>query len=211
MPGAPDIGGADAPKEDTAPAATPVLNAPKVTAAELRTAIEEATTMVQAWTTAEDADSLRLLPQAYRALAKLAEAVTFAADATDEDKQSVSALLKSVSADSENVKLLGLAAAQWLKTPERRDGAGVLVVGKVKTVDQQGELFATEVEIAEGEPAVLVFRPTDPKGEYSAGARVLILGRIVPDPAANLAGFEGDAESVVVHGLSYVLAEKDGP
>jgi hypothetical protein len=214
-----DMPAEDMPKEEDVPDAKPapaaklqVQNAPQVTVADLRTAADEAKTAVEAWTAAEDPNSREVLAPSYRALSKLGEAVTFATEATEEDRQSASELLKTVAADNGRVKALGRAASQWLGLEaSKRPSAGVLVAGKVKSVEQKGEFSVTEVEIADDSPAVQVVARADPKDAYQVGSDVLILGAIVQDPTTNLEGFEGDAKSVVVQAVSQAAIGNANP
>jgi len=189
--------------EDATPAR--FANAPKLTDAEVNESLEDARTIAQAWTLAEDANSMELLRQTYRSLAGLGEAVTFAGADSEMDESEAVGVLKSLTDNEKKLTLLGKAGEVWLRSS--RDSAGVLLLGAVKGIEQQGDLYETKLAVsAEGKP-VSLYSDSDPADLYQVDSDVLILGAIIDDPAANLTGYQGDAESVVWCRLSVVVSE----
>lgn len=191
------------PSDATEAAPTRFSNAPELTAAEVNEALEDAQTIGRAWNLTEDANSRDLLRQTYQALAELGEAVTFAAPDGQPDEAEVTDLLKSLAEDDAKLANLGKAGGAWLQHSQR-DSSGLLVLGVVKGIERQGDLYETKFETSTGTPLSL-YTDTDPADAYKVDSDVLVLGVIIDDPASNLRGYEGDAESVVWSRLSVVV------
>lgn len=202
----------DSETESTEPAdiapSTPTRfpNARKMTEAELNEARKDAQTIARAWNLAEDADSMELLGQTYRALAELGEAITFAGQDSKLDEADVAGVLKSLADDDKKLALLGRAGAVWWQRSER-DNAGVLLLGVVKSTEQHGDLYETKLAVSDGDSIVIVslYNETDPADILKVDSDVLVLGAIIEDPASSLTGYEGDAESVVWSRLSVAV------
>jgi len=191
------------PSDSTEATPTRFSNAPNLTGGEVNEALEDAQTIARAWNLAEDADSRELLRQTYHALAELGEAVTFAGQDGQPDEAEVTGLLKSLTEDDKKLANLGKAGGAWLQHSQR-DSAGLLVLGVVKGIEQQGDLYETKFETSTG-TLLSLYADTDPADAYKVDSDVLVLGAIIDDPASNLTGYEGDAESVVWSRLSVVV------
>jgi len=178
----------------------PLPNAPQTTAAELASAAEGAETVVRAWRSAPDADSRELIRQSYVALAKLGETLAFRKEPAGGEFQTAVELVQSLKADGAKLNTLGRVAGGWLKATGR-DSHGVLLVGTVKQVRQQGGYDVIDLTISGSEQSVAVYRKSQPSEAYSPDSRLLVLGAIVDDPGENLAGYEGDAPFVIWQGL----------
>jgi hypothetical protein len=176
-------------------------NAPRTTAAELRTAVEEAQTVVEALKATPEADSRPLLRQAYVALAKVGETAAFRSSSDTAALQAASDLLKNVIAEDDKLTTLGRAAGVWLKTSSR-DNNGVLLLGTVKEVRQQGGYRVTELVIPGRDGAVAVYRGGEDGDVYPSDTRLVVLGAIITSPDKDLVGYEGDGEPVVWEGLA---------
>jgi len=189
-------------KPDEAPKSVvePLPNAPQTTAAELASAAEDAETVVRAWRSGSDADSRELIRQSYVALAKLGETLAFRKEPAGAELQTAVELVQSLKADDAKLNTLGRVAGGWLKATGR-DSHGVLLVGTVKQVRQQGGYEVIDLTISGGEQSVAVYRKLEPSQAYSPDSRLLVLGAIVDDPGKNLAGYEGDAAFVIWQGL----------
>jgi hypothetical protein len=193
------------PAVEPKPAAELLPNAPRTTAAELRTAVEEAQTVVEALKAAPEADARPLLRQAYVALAKVGETAAFRSPPDMAELQAASDLLKNVIAEDEKLATLGKAAGVWLKT-STRDNNGVLLVGTVKEVRQQGGYRVTALAIPGRDGTVAVYRGGEDGDAYLSDTRLVVLGAILASPLKDLAGYEGDGEPVVWEGLAEPLA-----
>lgn len=187
------------PAAATQPAEQLLPNAPRVTAAELASAAEDAKTVVDAWMSAAEADSRELIKQSYVALAKLGEALAFRKEPAGDELQAAVELVQSLKAEDAKLNTLGIVASGWLKATGR-DSDGVLLVGVVKQVRRQGAYDVIEVTLSGGQ-SVAVYRKSEPAHAYSPDSRLLVLGAVVEDPGKNLAGYEGDAPFVIWSGL----------
>jgi hypothetical protein len=193
------------PAVEPKPAAEPLPNAPRTTAAELRTAVEEAQTVVEALKAAPEADVRPLLRQAYVALAKVGETAAFRSPSDTAELQSADDLLKTLIAEEARLDTLSKAAGVWLKT-STRDNNGVLLVGTVKEVRQQGGYRVTELVIPGRDGTVAVYRGGEDGDAYPSDTRLVVLGAIITSPGKDLVGYEGDGDPVVWEGLAEPLA-----
>lgn len=189
------------PVESPKGAAEPLPNAPQMTAAELASAAKDAKTVVDAWRSAPDADSRELIRQSYVALAKLGEALAFCKEPAGDELQTSVELVQSLKAEDAKLTTLGRVAGGWLKATGR-DSQGVLLVGTIKQVRQQGGYDVIDLAMTGSDLSVAVYRKAKAGEEYSPDSRVLVLGAIVEDPGKNLAGYEGDASFVIWQGLA---------
>jgi hypothetical protein len=87
---------------------------------------------------------------------------------------------------------------------EASSGSWILIAGAVKDIRSAGDWFETMVEATDDGRFVAVLTADDPHGAWKGGQPVLVLGRVVRDPAANTKGYEGDAEIAVTssHGVT---------
>ena len=202
----------DSPGESAEPAdladsvPTPFVNAPKVTAADVKEALDDAQTMARAWNLADEADYLQLLRQTYFTLARLGEVITFAAPSIQPDRMAVAGLLMSLAKDDEKLAVLGKAGEVWLRS--QRDTAGVLLLGAVKSIEKQGDLYETKLAMSGGGSPISLCTDTDLADVYQVDSDVLVLGAIIDSPAANLKGYKGDAESVVWCRLVWLVTKE---
>ena len=186
------------------PAAEKIVGAPQVTAAELRTVLGEAQNTLRAWLVAEDPSSRQLVSQSYRALAKLGEAITFSANASEKDRSSISEMLDSLAADDERLSSIRLLGSRWPAYPQR-DTAGVLLAGTVAETRREGELYVTDLVVSDGQEPIAVYGDTDTVGRYEKGSSIMLLGAIVENPAGNVTGYQGDADWLIWYGLSHAI------
>jgi len=178
-------------------------NAPRLTGAEVNEALEDAQTIVRAWNATEDANSRDLLRQTYLALAGLGEAITFAEQGSQLDEAEVTGVLKSLTDDDTKLTKLGEAGEMWIGS--KRGSVGVLLLGTVKGIERQGNLYETKLAVsADGNP-VSLYTDADPGDAYQVDSKALVLGAVIENPASNLSGYEGDAESVIWSQLSIVV------
>jgi hypothetical protein len=185
-------------------AAAGLRKAPQITPAELRTAVEEAQTAFSALKAAQADDIRPLLRQTYPVLAKLGETVAFSQPAGDEWR-AAGELLQTVLAEEEKLALLGRVGGGWLRAPAR-DNNGVLLVGTVKQVRQQGRYHVTDLLIPGGDQVVAVYSIAEPGETYGPDAQLVVFGAILSDPRSELEGYDGDAEYVIWQGLAEHIA-----
>lgn len=195
----------EAPAAEPKSAARPLPNAPQMTAAELASAAEEAKTVLKAWRSApDDEDARELIRQSYVALAKLGEALAFRDKSAGAESQTAGELVQSLTTEGAKLNTLGRVANGWLKAASR-DSSGVLLVGVVKQVRQQGGYDVIELALSGSDQPVAVYRTSQPGKAHSPDSQLLVLGAIIEDPAKNLVGYEGEAAFVVWEGLSREL------
>lgn len=185
------------------PVAGPVRPAPRSTPAELGTAVEAARTAFSALQDSSEDDIVSLLRQTYPVLAKLGETVARAAPGGDE-WQAAGELLREVRAEEEKLALLGRVGGGWLRAPAR-DNDGVLLVGTVKQVRQQGPYRVTDLLLPGSDQTVAVYSAAEPGVAYPLDQRLVVFGAILSDPRSELEGYDGDAEYVVWQGLAEQL------
>lgn len=188
------------PVTEPEPSAEPLPKAARTTAAELRSAVEEARTAFAALQASQEADIRPLLRQTYPVLAKLGETAAFAAPRGDE-WQVANDLLRTVIAEEETLSMLGRVGGGWLKAPTR-DNNGVLLVGTVKQVHRQGGYHVTELLISGSDRAIAVYSDTAPREVHPPGTQLVVMGAVISDPSSELEGYDGDADYVVWQGLA---------
>jgi hypothetical protein len=83
--------------------------------------------------------------------------------------------------------------------PERKAGEGYAFSGKVIEYKVAGSVFESTLDAGNGVTVQLVtlFNPQD---LFQIGDQLLVAGRIVDEPQKNIAGYEGQAERVVLLG-----------
>lgn len=191
---------------DAAEATPPrFANAPRLTGAEVNEAFKDAQTIVRAWNATEDADSKDLLRQTYLALAGLGEAITFAEQGSQLDEAEVTDVLKSLTDDDTKLTKLGEAGEMWIGS--KRGRVGVLLLGTVKGIERQGDLYETKLAVSADANPTSLYTDGDPRDAYQVDSKALVLGAVIEDPASNLSGYEGEAESVIWSQLSIVVAK----
>jgi hypothetical protein len=200
----PEMEAAEVEAAEVEAAAGALRKAPQITPAELRTAVEEAQTAFSALKAAQEDDIRPLLRQTYPVLAKLGETVAFSLPAGDE-WQAAGELLQTVLAEEEKLALLGRVGVGWLRAPAR-DNNGVLLVGTVKQVRQQGPYHVTDLLIPGGDQVIAVYRAAEPGQTYPLDSQLVVFGAILSDPRSELEGYDGDADYVVWQGLAEHVA-----
>jgi hypothetical protein len=181
-------------------AAEPLPKAPRTTAAELRSAVEDARTAFEALKASDEDDIRPLLRQTYPVLAKLGETAAFAASRGAE-WEAANELLQTVIAEEDKLSMLGRVGGGWLKAPAR-DNNGVLLVGTVKQVRKQGGYHVIELMIPGSDQAVAVYSDTGPRADYPPDSQLVVLGALISNPSSELDGYDGDATYVVWQGLA---------
>ena len=164
-------------------------NAPKVTAEELNRALIDAQLAAQDWKNAPSTNC-------YRAFAKLGEAMTLCQQVSPQAKKSADELLKMLNGDDGQMEKLAQVGALWVNS-DARDNNGVLLVGVVRAVKRNRDLYEAELEVPNTSDPVYVCSDVNPGDIYQVESRIAVLGAIVGDPATNLAGYGGNAQRVV--------------
>ena len=169
-------------------------------AAALASALQDSRAAAEAWFEATPEETRLMLVPSYRAFARLSEAVTHTADDQDADHQAAVQLLQSLRHDAAKVEELGKAGIAWFNAPDRRDSEGVLLVGVVTGISQQGALYRTEVALPDSRTVAPVYHETDPHELYAVEDRVLVAGAIIPSANLPAAQHHRGADPFVVWG-----------
>ena len=119
-------------------------------------------------------------------------------------RQQIERFLRQFSADAGRLDALKFNAGRWL-TFSRRTTPGIMLVGKVESAEPVGKLY--EVKLAIGvetdAPVVTVLAADDPA--LLPGDQAFVLGSVVDDPAAGIAGYEGSEPTAVWSGMALKL------
>lgn len=151
----------------------------------------------------------KITPQAYQALCRLAEVVTFVRlDSTAEDRdalrQGVQRALERVDERSK-LDAVGRLADQSLHNP-RRASRGIMLAGTVRDCEWEGDLYRTRLVLLGNPKLVTVYSARPPEPALRVQDRVLILGSIVDQPRDALPRYAGDLPQVVWGGLALPLS-----
>ena len=87
--------------------------------------------------------------------------------------------------------------------PQRKAGEGIALAATVKDFKSAGTVFECmlDASAAGGEPIeVTLVSSGNPQDFCQIGDQLLIAGRIVDEPQKNIAGYEGEAQRVVMLG-----------
>jgi hypothetical protein len=139
----------------------------------------------------------------YKAMSHLATVLTFVkgqgADFNEQLARSKGQVVSNIcprtatSAPAER-EPIGKLAGRWIASPSRKE-SGLFVVGTLKKTAHQGRLFESEVEVPGNAATITIATSERPAAEE--GSPVVVLGSLVNEPAKNLSGFEGSADTIV--------------
>ncbi|NQT11283.1 MAG: hypothetical protein HQ582_00950, partial [Planctomycetes bacterium] len=170
-----------------------LVDPPTYTAEELHEALDAAEASV------EEAE-WKVTDEAYGKLCRLAEVVTF----VERDKwaklyRTVASVLGQIGKTPANLDKIGFRAGALCVDRNRRE-SGVLLAGKVLTTVSEGRAHGAQVQLAASGRTITVAskRPL----RAAADDDVLILGRIVNEPAENLVDFPTKQPVVVWAGMT---------
>ncbi len=201
----------EAPPATVAPAAPspaePVpLPARSFASADLRVALERALQASVAWDVSPDRSSDRrrqLTDECYEAFAHLGAVLAFLQPGEPDVRGQITGvreLLASFGQQPQKLVTLGNRAAEWLETHARAN-EGLLLFGTVKSIQAEGGLFVTELELAALQRrTVRVYSRVDPRPLYAPGDRLLMLAAFVahPQDQEGLPGFVGKDDLIVL-------------
>ncbi len=181
--------------------------APLVSGAELKEAVDQVRPVVEQLEQATTEDAVQLVVKNYRNLTRLCETVVLATDFEAKDREQSVSLLLSLAEKPDAVPMLGKAGAAWLTAGSRRANGGILLVGLVKGIAQEGGIFRTDLALSDGKTTAAVYGETDPATVYQKEDQVLVLGYVVEQPSDNLAGYTGQDPLVVWGPFARVVPE----
>ncbi|MCU0958685.1 MAG: hypothetical protein MUF48_01150 [Pirellulaceae bacterium] len=189
---APAAPGGPAPPAEPAP-----IPARSYASTDLREALERALQASVAWDMSPDRSAehrQQLTDEFYAAFAHLGAVLAFLQPGEPDIRAHAAAvrdLLISFGQQPQKLATLGNRAAQWLEVHARAN-EGLFLFGTVKSIQPEGQLFVTELELAALQRrTVRVYSRLDPHTLYAPGDRLLMLGAFVEHPQERLPGFAG--------------------
>ncbi len=184
--------------------APPIKTPLQLTAAELKAVLDEAKLAAGVWQAAPLADKKSLF-QNYKVLTKLAETLAFTENAAPQDASAARDLLKSLAKNPQKLDFVLEVGTRWMQESKRPNN-GVVLVGVVKQISRQGELYETHLETTAGGAVFILISDFDPALTCQVDARILATGVVVPDPAKELNGYQGKAAPAVWLGVCTPVA-----
>ena len=156
-----------------------------------------------------EGDRTKLTEQFYTAFARLGETITYFVPTKDPAERdlvgAVSDILATFAQQPKKLAMIGNRSSQWIDQSDR-PSQGILLFGTVKQIQQRGQLYETELELASRKQRSLtIVSRLDPRPFYGPDDRILMLGALVQNPVDNLIGYEGTDPMVAMGGLPSVL------
>ncbi|MHB8866256.1 MAG: hypothetical protein ACYC6N_28050 [Pirellulaceae bacterium] len=177
---------------------------PKYGAADLQQALEQALQASVSWDTALDqseAHQASLREEFYEAFAHLGAVLAFMRPDEGNVRELAAAvrdLLLSFAQQPKKLVTIGNRSSDWLDQSSRPNH-GILLFGTVKQIQPEGQLYATELELASlKKRSVTVVSRLDPQPFYAPGDRILMLGALIPPPAEQGSAPERPAQAVIL-------------
>jgi hypothetical protein len=119
-------------------------------------------------------------------------------------------MLLGFQAEPEIMTMINRVGPAWFGMDLATRGTkGIVVIGKVKSIVQQGSLFETRLELENMDKTVVtVVSTVDPADHYKVDSRLLVLGVVIAEPSLELKGYEGTDNSVIFGGYPATLASE---
>jgi hypothetical protein len=196
----------------TEPASEPIglREPPMFDAEQLDARLEAVAFADRAWNTAQDPtrEQMRdLITDLHDKLAQLGDAAAVLSSTQPKvgtPLLPVTEQLQSLAQNQQTVNYLGQLSG--LRIEETQD-AGAIAIGVVESHAARGKMHETKIQFKSKLGIALeMVSAVDLAEELPVGTNVLVLGRMVADPAKNLVGYEGDAKKVLLHGAHVVIA-----
>ncbi len=96
-------------------------------------------------------------------------------------------------------KFIGILAEERLKA--ERDSQGIIICGKVTSIESDGGLFRTDLELLHNGEIVPIYSVDNPTRQTGIDETVIVLGAIVEKPTEKLVGYEGEDKQVIWAGM----------
>lgn len=194
-----------------------VYNSPRFDVADFERALSAAESAWDSWhTLAADAqldDTVRdrVRDQLLDALYELGEITVYVDPESariPELAKRAGALLEALAGAPKLLAVIGNRAGRHLSDPKRARN-GILLFGTVARIGPRGNMFETKINLAsrqQQQATILTY--VDPEQHYRKGARVLLLGAVVDQPAFRVAGYDGNAPRAVIGGVPAVVPSR---
>ncbi len=185
-----------------------VRDAPTFSTEEIRAALTQAQAAESVFFNADTGAAENAQRDYYAALTRLAEKITFADPQQGELQdlqEQVHAALSQGNVRERAKMLISLGPARLSLSKDSRPDQGVVLFGRIQSVEQQGKLWETRLEMpASGGPNVIPIFASE-KPSHDPGATVIILGAIVDEPSQHIPEYRGSLPSVVWSGQAVTL------
>jgi hypothetical protein len=143
--------------------------------------------------------STEISEEAYKQFCRLAEVVTYTGDDAGPQKGAIRLLAQRIAATADGPQTLVADARKLLEDPAKAKG-GIVLIGTVTKVAARAGLQGAAVRLDAASEPVMVM--STGKLGIRENDRVVIFGALIPQPAKNLAGYQGTKPLVVWCGLS---------
>jgi hypothetical protein len=190
-----------APTDDQPPTTTRI---PRYGTTDLQIALEQALQASVAWDTSPDQTATHrasLNDEFYSTFAHLGEILAFMRPDEGNARELVAAvrdLLVSFGKQPKKLVLIGNRSADWLDQPVRPN-KGVFLFGTVKRTQPEGQVYATELELASLKKRTMtVISRVDPQPFYAPGDRILMLGAVIEPPAEQRQAAGNPAQAIIL-------------
>jgi hypothetical protein len=185
-----------------------VRDVPTFSTEEIRAALTQAQAAESVFFNADSGTAENAQRDYYAALTSLAEKITFA-DPQQRELQNlqeqVHAALSQGNIRERAKMLISQGPARLSLSKDSRPNQGVVLFGRIQSVEQQGKLWETRLEMpASGGPNVIPIFASE-KPSHDPGATVIILGAIVDEPSQRIPEYRGSLPSVVWSGQAVTL------
>jgi hypothetical protein len=187
-------------------------NPPAATAADLATAVQaanDALAAVEAGKNEPKEVRQQLFTDLYLAAADAGRILSHL-DPADADVADPLAQLKRFGAElaAQPGKVSAFGHLGRTHLPERKDGEGFAVAGKVIAFRAAGSVFETTLDAGSG-VEVLLISTGNPQDFCKVDDQLLVTGRIVREPIKNIPGYEDQAERVLLLGDAAVVPKAE--
>ncbi len=141
-------------------------------------------------------EAVILITRNYTRFTELAEKITLSEEKVHPVRSDAAGLLMSLADKPDVISRLRQAGDVWLGAGSRRTNDGIVLVGRVQSIEAQDVLFRTELELSDG-GSVASYSDTDPSDHVVSGDLVLLVGVIVEEPAEQILGYTGEDQRVL--------------
>ncbi len=185
-------------------------NPPAIKVEEITSRLADVASADLAWDTAENPTrekKYELITDLYVKLAQLGDTLASSGAAKAEAAEALQPVVERLNAlAGQSEKLVPLGRLAVLLNDRSENGA--VLYGVVLSHQPRGKMIETQIRLfAKSDPVVTVVNAVDAGEQLPANTNVLVLGRWISNPKEQLAGYEGDANSVLLHGIHVTVPQ----
>lgn len=160
------------------------------------------------WAPEEDFDTEAFRQDAFKAIDELGKNIACSNQADPLNESSIQrtrGFLTDLRGKEKKLGIINSWTAKQLASGDA-DLQGVLLAGEVKSIENQGVLWETQVELlTESQEPIAVITLQDPSNYCPPGSKIVMIGAIVRDPITNLLHYGGENSTVVCSGWLELL------